>query len=845
MRIQSMFKDDINRKINGVVKVDQDESSVLVQELNEYVITRELKKHFITFFNNYIESFNETTADIGVWISGFFGSGKSHFLKMLSYLLENKEVQGVKTVERFRAKFADDPATFMLIDRATKGRTDTILFNIDIEGSINKDKTAVLRVFAKMFYNYLGFYGENLKVAKLEQFIAKKGKTEEFRRVFEEKNGASWLESRDAYAFFEDDIVATLQEVLGMSEQAASNWFNGTETVETSIAQLVSEIKEYVDTQPRDFRLLFMIDEVGQYVGGDTDLLINLQSLVEKIGSECGGKVWVVCTGQEAIDEIIKARENEFSRIQARFKTRLSLSSSSADEVIQKRILLKTDEAEHDLEQLYAANDSVLRNLFSFTDAILDIKGYTGAGEFAKNFPFVPYQFILMQKVFAEIRKHGNSGKHLSGGERSMLSGFQEAAQKIEDKDEYALAPFYLFYDTVHTFLDSSIRRVIERCQRAADDGNGIEPQDVNVLKLLYLVRYVDDVKANLDNIVILMADDIRLDKITMREQVRGSLDRLLSHTKIDTSVTDEEVDTEIETQRNANARTVTITDRAVKEGDTAVIDFEGFVDGVAFEGGKGENHPLEIGSHSFIDTFEDQLVGKNTGDEVEVNVTFPEQYQAQELAGKPATFKVKINEIRAKELPELNDEFVQDVSEFDTMAEYREDVKKKLQERKENAAKGTKEDEAIQKIIDKSKMEIPDAMIDMQAENMIEEFAQRISAQGMSFEQYLQFSGMTVDKLKEQVRPEAVQRIQSSLVLEQIAKEENIVASDEDVDAEVEKMAAMYGMKAEDLKSYMGDSEKESMKRDIAVKKAVEFVMANVKERAKAKSKTAEADAE
>ena len=468
---------------------------------------------------------------------------------MLSYLLENKEVQGVKTVERFRAKFADDPATFMLIDRATRGLTHTILFNIDIEGSINKDKTAVLRVFAKMFYNYLGFYGENLKVAKLEQFIAKKGKTEEFRRVFEEKNGASWLESRDAYAFFEDDIVATLQEVLGMSEQAASNWFNGTETVETSIAQLVSEIKEYVESQPKDFRLLFMIDEVGQYVGGDTDLLINLQSLVEKIGSECMGKVWVVCTGQEAIDEIIKARENEFSRIQARFKTRLSLSSSSADEVIQKRILLKTDEAERGLEQVYSANDSVLRNLFSFTDAILDIKGYSGAGEFARNFPFVPYQFILMQKVFAEIRKHGNSGKHLSGGERSMLSGFQEAAQKIEDKDEYALAPFYLFYDTVHTFLDSSIRRVIERCERAAIDGNGIETQDVDVLKLLYLVRYVDDVKANLDNIVILMADDIRLDKITMREQVRGSLDRLMSQNYIGRTgdtynfLTDEEQD--------------------------------------------------------------------------------------------------------------------------------------------------------------------------------------------------------------------------------------------------------------------------------------------------------------
>ena len=553
MKIQSMFKDDINRKINGVVKVDQDEKSVLVQELSEYVITRELKKHFNTFFNNYVDSFGEPTADIGVWISGFFGSGKSHFLKMLSYLLENREVDGIKTVERFREKFTDDPAMYMQIDRATKGKTDTILFNIDIEGSINKDKTAVLRVFAKMFYNYLGFYGEDLKVAKLEQFIDKKGKTEAFRSAFEQRNGESWVKTRSDFAFWEDDVVATLQEVLGMSEQAANNWFNGTETIETSIAQLVSEIKAYVDNKPKDFRLLFMIDEVGQYVGGDTDLLINLQSLVEKIGSECMGKVWVVCTGQEAIDEIIKARENEFSRIQARFKTRLSLSSSSADEVIQKRILLKTDEAKQDLEQVYSKNDSVLRNLFSFNDAIKDIKGYNAAGEFVRNFPFVPYQFILMQKVFAEIRKHGNSGKHLSGGERSMLSGFQEAAQKIEDKDEYALAPFYLFYDTVHTFLDSSIRRVIERCERAAHDGNGLEPPDVNVLKLLYLVRYVDDVKANLDNIVILMANEIQMDKISMREQVRGSLERLMSQNYIGRTgdtynfLTDEEQDVQRE----------------------------------------------------------------------------------------------------------------------------------------------------------------------------------------------------------------------------------------------------------------------------------------------------------
>ena len=307
---------------------------------------------------------------------------------------------------------------------------------------------------------------------------------------------------------------------------------------------------------------------------------------------------------------------------------------------------------------------------------------------------------------------------------------------------------------------------------------------------------------------------------------------------KIDTTVTDEEVDAAIEKERNNNARTVTVTDRAIEMGDTAVIDFEGFVDGEAFEGGKGENYSLEIGSHSFIDTFEDQLVGKNTGDEVDVNVTFPEKYQAPELAGKPALFKVKINEIKGKELPELDDEFAQDVSEFDTLAEYKEDVKKNLTTQKENDAKKTKEDEAIKKIVEKSKMDIPEAMIDTQCEAMLDDFAQRIAQSGLSMEQYLQFSGMTVEKLKEQVRPEAVTRIQTSLVLEQIAKEENIEVSDEDVDAEITKMAESYGMEADKLKEYMGEAEKASMKREIAVNKAVELVMSNTKERAKAKSK-------
>ena len=316
--------------------------------------------------------------------------------------------------------------------------------------------------------------------------------------------------------------------------------------------------------------------------------------------------------------------------------------------------------------------------------------------------------------------------------------------------------------------------------------------------------------------------------EVAVRPEVKLGKYKGVQVTKIDTTVSDEEVAAELEKERQKNSRTVTVTDRPIAEGDTAVIDFEGFVDGVAFEGGKGENHPLEIGSHSFID------------------ITFPEKYQAADLAGKPALFKVKIHEVKAKELPELNDEFAQDVSEFNTLEEYKEDLKKHLEVQKEDEAKRTKEDEAIQKIIDKSTMEIPEAMIKTQCENMVNEFAQRLAQSGLSMEQYMQFSGLTLDKLEEQVRPEAETRIKSSLVLEQIAKDENIEVSEEEIDAEIEKMAKAYGMEADKLKEYMGDAEKESMKRDISVTKAVDLVMENVKERAKAKTKKEkEAEAE
>lgn len=294
--------------------------------------------------------------------------------------------------------------------------------------------------------------------------------------------------------------------------------------------------------------------------------------------------------------------------------------------------------------------------------------------------------------------------------------------------------------------------------------------------------------------------------------------------------VTDEEVDKALEEERDKQSRMVPVEGRAVENGDMVTIDFEGFVDGVAFEGGKGTDYPLTIGSHSFIDTFEDQLVGKNVGEEVEVNVTFPEQYQAEELQGKPAMFNVAIKEIKAKELPELDDDFAQDVSDFDTLAEYKEDLKKKLVEKKEEEAKEAFEEAVVEAVVSNAKMEIPAPMVDLQVKTMADNFARRITSQGLSMEQYMQFTGMTPEKLEEQMRPQALKTIESRLVLEAIVKAENIQATDEELDKELEKMASMYQMEVEKLKELISDKEKDSMKLDIAVQKAVDFIVEQAK---------------
>ena len=301
---------------------------------------------------------------------------------------------------------------------------------------------------------------------------------------------------------------------------------------------------------------------------------------------------------------------------------------------------------------------------------------------------------------------------------------------------------------------------------------------------------------------------------------------------KADTAVTDEEVDAEINKERENNARNIEVTDRAVKDGDMTVIDFEGFVDGTAFDGGKGENYPLTIGSGAFIPGFEEQLVGAQIGEEVEVNVTFPEDYQAAELAGKPAVFKCTVREIKEKELPELDDEFASEVSEFDTLAEYREDVKKNLTEKKEEEAKAEKEEKVIEAIIADAQMDIPEAMLATQQRSMADDFAQRIRMQGLTIDQYFQFTGLTREAFLEQLKPQAEQRIKTRLVLEAVAKAENIEASEEEYTAEIKKMAESYQMEEDKITEMIGDFEQKSIKEDICIRKALELAVESAVEK-------------
>ena len=530
MQIKDMFRKKIDRDIQGVIIVGQGEQTNVAQELEEYVVTRELQKHFMDFFEAYKKGILGTTPKMGVWISGFFGSGKSHFLKILSYLLQNKQVGNKRAIDYF---IDDKKITNQMVladmQLAADTPSDVILFNIDSKSDSNgkENKDAIVNVFLKVFNEMQGFCGSMPHLADLERHLTEAGRFEEFKEKFEEEYGDPWEESRQDFDFIQDSVVDVLVDIDFMSESAARNWCEkAIEPYQISIEDFAKRVKSYIDKKGNNHHVVFLVDEIGQYIGEDSKLMLNLQTVTEELGKECQGRAWVIVTSQQDIDSITKVKGNDFSKIQGRFDTRLSLSSANVDAVIKKRVLDKTETAAQSLRLLYEQKATVIKNLIVFSDGA-EKKLYANAEDFAEVYPFVPYQFNLLASVLTSIRTHGASGKHLSEGERSMLALFKESAMQLMNDEIGAIVPFHKFYDALENFLDHSHSSVIIR----AYDNSFINPEKkendvfaINVLKTLFMIKYVLECEPNIENITSLMISNIEDDRIALKAEVEDAL---------------------------------------------------------------------------------------------------------------------------------------------------------------------------------------------------------------------------------------------------------------------------------------------------------------------------------
>ena len=533
MQIKNMFEKKIDRDIKGVIKVGQSDEENVFQELDEYVVTKELLKHFIDFFENYEKGINGNTDKMGVWISGFFGSGKSHFLKILSYLLKNSVVEGKRAIEYFTdGKKIDDPMLIAKITKAGNVSSDVMLFNIDSKGSakVGSGKEAIVEVFMKVFNEMQGYCGSIPYLADFERQLDTEGRFDEFKEKFEVIAGAPWEKKRQAFAVIQDKIVKTLVDMDFMSEEAARNWCKTAKgDYDLTIEKFVGLVQEYIAKKGNNHHVIFMVDEVGQYLADDTKLMLNLQTIVEDLGSACHGKAWVIVTSQEDIDSITKTKGNDFSKIQGRFDTRLSLSASNVDEVIRKRVLEKNETAGETLRLLYDQKESVIKNLITFTADTAEKKLYADRADFAGCYPFIPYQFNLLGQVLTAVRTFGASGKHLSDQSRSMLALFQESTIRIMDKEEGVFVPFSYFYDPLHKFIDHQHSQVITD----AENRSKLNEFDVELLKVLFMIKYVKEIKGNVDNLTTLMISSIDDERIEVRKKVEDSLDRLIHETLV------------------------------------------------------------------------------------------------------------------------------------------------------------------------------------------------------------------------------------------------------------------------------------------------------------------------
>ena len=535
MNIGQMFAKSINREIKPVVKPGQVDDATVKLELQEYVVTQELQKHFAAFFSNYRRGIGADTDRIGVWISGFFGSGKSHFLKMLSYLISDKEVAGKPALEYFiEDDKITDPKVLADIRAAESVSTDVILFDIASKSRTSSAaaRDVITMVFLRAFNEKLGYSYQYPRMADLERKLDADGKLQKFRDRVEELEGSSWDDAVAGIDLAQDSFVQALVEQGVMSEESARSWCDRVgEEYSISTEDFAKLVRKHIESKGNDHHVVFCVDEVGQYIGDDSNMMLDLQTLEHDLAVQCHGKAWILVTAQEAIDKIQAVNNVDFSKIQGRFDTRLSLSSSDVAEVVKKRILKKNAEAQAELKTFYPRKADALDTLLKFSGDMPEMKLYENASDFAEVYPFVPYQFNLLGKVLDAVRLFSSPGKNSSYGERSMLSMYLSTAKSLQNQEEGILVPFNAFYQGLSALVDHETAIAITNAQR----NNSLNPDhaetcfEVEVLKVLFMIKNVREFdKPTVQNIATLMASRTDEDRYQLENRVETALKKLV-----------------------------------------------------------------------------------------------------------------------------------------------------------------------------------------------------------------------------------------------------------------------------------------------------------------------------
>ena len=572
-----MFLKDIHRNIEGVITASQANDEQVYQELDEYVVTKELQAHFKTFFDAYKKGIIGDTSKMGVWIQGFFGSGKSHFLKILSYILENKEINGKNAFDFFTEgdeitrKIKDD-ITIADMKLAVDTPTNVILFNVESKHQTGiEEKSSLVNVFLKVFNHSLG-YSTIPQLADLERNLDKQGKFSHFKAIFEQNYGETWEETRHEIDFLEDIVVDSLVKAECFSESAARNWFIKNESdYKISIEEFADLVEEYLQSKGNNEHIVFLVDEIGQYIGGNRSLTLQLQTIVEELGNKSRGKAWVIVTSQELIDavtDISGSSAMDFSKIKGRFETTLSLSSANADEVIQKRILKKNINAQQYLEADYPNHENDISMKLQFEDSP-ELKLYTDAENYADVYPFIPYQFNLLANILTQISEHSIQGTNLSRGERSLLAFFKETAERNADKENGSLISLDQFYPSLEKWLNETKNDAV--IKKAADNSRIVSDADdffnVDVLKVLFMIKYVDqNIKPTLNNITNLMLRHVDEDKLALRKKVDAALKILINENLIRQNLQNYIFQTDEEQEVTRVINKIELTDSDIKK---------------------------------------------------------------------------------------------------------------------------------------------------------------------------------------------------------------------------------------------------------------------------------------